>query len=146
MKLPEKCHYVGLGVLILAGCAAQDGEVPRSSSPSRASNQVSSDPIAAGLDFAPRAYRGAGRIRCSMDGGERVTYCPYVVAREDNGNAVVTVKNSDGTERTIRFSGGRGTGAEGGDGPFSATREGGLNIIRIGEEVYAIPDAVIHGG
>ena len=78
-----------------------------------------------------------------------MVYCPYVVERDGNGSGVVTVTKLDGSTRNIFFSSGKATGAdtsEADPGAFNASREGGLNIIRIGEESYEIPDAVIYGG
>jgi hypothetical protein len=48
------------------------------------------------------------------------------------------------------FKGGRATGADisqaDGGGAFSVQREGDLNMIRVGDERYEIPDAAVTGG
>jgi hypothetical protein len=60
------------------------------------------------------------------------------------------IKKPDGRTRAIFFRMGRAIGADtseaDGDKPFRATREGDLNMIRVGDERYEIPDAVILGG
>lgn len=84
-----------------------------------------------------------------MGSGQPTVYCPYVVAREGDGSGVVTVTKLDGSSCTILFSRGRATGAESDEADaraFSASKEGGLSIIRVGGERYEIPDAVIYGG
>jgi hypothetical protein len=78
-----------------------------------------------------------------------MTYCPYVVEREGNGSAVVTVTKPDGSMRKLFFTDGRGTGADTGEtdsDAFSSTKVGAMNIIRADVEVYEIPDTVIYGG
>jgi len=72
------------------------------------------------------------------------------VARTGNGDATVVGTRPDGRKRTIVFVRGRATGADisqaDGNVTFSIQREGDLNMIRIGDERYEIPDAAVSGG
>ena len=95
------------------------------------------------------SYFGSGRLKAVMGEGQDLIYVPYVVERERKGTASVSVTKPDGGSRTIFFSNGKGTHADSEDGDtsgFSASREGSVNLIRIGAEQYAVPDSVIFGG
>ena len=76
--------------------------------------------------------------------------CEFGVARAGGGYATVVIKRPDGRQRIIFFRMGRPIGADtsqaDGSPGFRATREGDLNLIRIGNERYEIPDAVVLGG
>ena len=99
--------------------------------------------------MSPPVYRASGRLRASFGSEQRTVYCPYVVEREGNGSAVVTVTKPDGSKRKLFFTHGRGTGADTGgtdSDSFSASKAGTMNIIRTGSEVYSIPDTVIYSG
>ena len=75
--------------------------------------------------------------------------CEFGVARAGGGYATVVIKKADGLTRAIFFRMGKPIGAdtsEADPGKFSATREGDLILIRIGNERYEIPDAVVLGG
>ena len=65
-------------------------------------------------------------------------------------SATVVIKKPDGHSRAIYFRMGRpiGTDTCQADGypEFRATRESDLHLIRIGNECYEIPDAVVLGG
>jgi hypothetical protein len=94
-------------------------------------------------------YHATGNIPCYMGGGQPTSSCPFGVKREGNGSGVVTVTKPDGRTRAIFFDNGRATGADTSQadpGKFSASKQGDLNIIHIGQERYEIPDAVIFGG
>ena len=63
--------------------------------------------------------------------------------------ATVVITKPDGRSRAIFFRNVIAIGADtskADPGRFSATREGDLNLIRIGNERYEIPDAVVLGG
>ena len=106
--------------------------------------QAAVDAKVAGTD-----YHATGMVPCSMDGGERKGSCAFGVQREGSGNGMVTVTKPDGRTRTIFFESGQATGYEfsqADPGEFSASKESDVSIVRIGREVYEIPDAVIYGG
>ncbi len=76
--------------------------------------------------------------------------CDFGVKRTGNGDATVVITQPDGRKRTIIFTGGRATGTDisqaDGSAAFSVQREGDLNMIRVGDERYEIPDAAVTGG
>jgi hypothetical protein len=111
--------------------------------------------VATGPDMsALRAGQGdfdaTGQIPCAQSPGQPMGQCDFGVARAGGGSATVVVTRPDGTARAIFFSNGTAIGADtseaGGGGAFSADRESDLNLIRVGDERYEIPDAVVLGG
>lgn len=104
-------------------------------------------------DSALRAGQGkfdaTGNIPCAQFIGQPMAQCEFGVARAGGGYATVVIKKADGLTRAIFFRMGKPIGAdtsEADPGKFSATREGDLILIRIGNERYEIPDAVLLGG
>jgi hypothetical protein len=103
---------------------------------------------------AERAGQGqfdaTGKIPCAQHSGQPMGQCEFGVAREGGGNATVVVTRPDGRTRAIFFVNGRASSADSsqadGYGEFSARRESDLNLIRVGDERYEIPDAVVQGG
>lgn len=94
-------------------------------------------------------FHATGDIPCSMGGGAPTGSCAMGVIREGGGNAMVHVTKPDGAKRIIFFEGGNATGfdaSEADKGAFRAEKQNDLNIVRIGEERYEIPDAVVSGG
>jgi hypothetical protein len=79
-----------------------------------------------------------------------MTDCEFGVARAGGGYATVVVKRSGNRTRAVFFRLGRPIGADAseaeGSKPFRATKEADLNLIRVGDERYEIPDAVVLGG
>jgi hypothetical protein len=128
---------LGAGALLLAGCVGPESKDTGTSS-------VKHDAKVPGTD-----YHATTNIPCSMGGGAPTGSCPAGVKREGYGSAMVTVTKPDGRTRTIFFANGRATGydqSQADSGRFSASRQGDLNIIRIGQERYEIPDALPFGG
>jgi hypothetical protein len=128
---------LGAGALLVAGCVAQE---PKSTSTSAAKYDAK---------VAGTGYHATSTIPCSMGGGAPTGSCPAGVKRQGGGTAEVTVTKPDGRTRTIFFQNGRAVSADVSQadyGKFSATRQGDLNIIRIGQERYEIPDALPFGG
>jgi hypothetical protein len=105
-------------------------------------------------DSALRAGQGdfdaIGQIPCAQYPGQPTGQCDFGVARAGGGSATVVVTRPDGTTRAIFFSNGMASGADtseaDGAGEFSAERESDLNLIRVGDERYEIPDAAVFGG
>ncbi|HHP7230151.1 MAG TPA: hypothetical protein ACFCUY_04755 [Xenococcaceae cyanobacterium] len=94
-------------------------------------------------------YNATGDIPCAMATEQPTGFCPFGVTREGNGTGMVTITKPDGRTRAIFFENGEATGydmAEADSGEFNAEKQGDLSIIRIGQERYEIPDAVIFGG
>jgi len=105
-------------------------------------------------DSALRAGQGdfdaTGPLPCAQFVGQPMEQCEFGVARAGGGYATVVITKPDGRTRAIFFRMGRpiGAGTSEADNPgeFSASREGDLNLIRVGTERYEIPDAVPLGG
>jgi len=104
-------------------------------------------------DSAVRAGQGefdaTGSLPCAQSVGQPVGQCEFGVARAGGGYATVVIKRPDGRTRAVFFRMGVPSGAdtsEADPGTFSATREGDLNFVRVGNERYEIPDAVVLGG
>ena len=94
-------------------------------------------------------YHATGMVPCIMGDGEATGNCDFGVIREGNGSGTVTITKPDGRTRTIFFEDGNATGydrSQADPGEFSASREGDMYIIKIGDEQYEIPEAVIYGG
>jgi hypothetical protein len=110
--------------------------------------------VATGVDdSALRAgqgqYDASGNLPCALHAGQPMAQCEFGVARAGGGYATVIIKKPDGQTRAIFFRMGKPIGAdtsEANPGEFSAAREADLNFIRIGDERYEIPDAVVLGG
>lgn len=105
---------------------------------------LSGDALVEGTD-----YHATGNIACAMGGGQPTGSCPFGVKREGNGSGMVTVTKPDSRTRTIFFKDGKATGAdtsEADPGKFASEKQNDLSIVRIGDERYEIPDAVIFGG
>jgi hypothetical protein len=95
-------------------------------------------------------YDATGKVPCAQHQGQPMGQCDFGVTRTGNADATVVITRPDGRKRTIVFVGGRATGADVSQGDsgaaFSAQREGDLNLLRVGDERYEIPDAVVSGG
>lgn len=108
--------------------------------------------VARGLDdSALRAGEGKfdanGKIRCTEYAGEPLRECEFGVARAGGGYATVVVTKPDGDPRIIFFRLGQAIGvntsqAEGYP-EFSAKKKDKVSVIRVGDERYEVPDAVI---
>mgnify|MGYP001817297230 CR=1 FL=1 len=110
--------------------------------------------IAGPDDSALRAGQGEfdarGTIPCAQHKGQPMTSCEFGVTRAGGGYATVVIIKPDGVKRALFFRMGIAVGADtsqaDGYPEFRANREQDLNMIRIGDERYEIPDAVILGG
>ncbi|TPI47946.1 SH3 domain-containing protein [Mesorhizobium sp. B2-9-1] len=101
-----------------------------------------------GLAFAASASAGSDTpdagIPCARHVGQPMTRCEISVAHE-GGDSVVTVTWPDGGTRLINFHDGKPAGSDSPD-EFRFTREGSLNMIRIGaSERFEITDQVAVG-
>jgi hypothetical protein len=133
----KQLAVLGASAILLAGCVAPENREPTQSAKHH-------DAKVPGTD-----YHATTNIPCSMGGGAPTGSCPAGVKREGYGSAMVTVTKPDGRTRTIFFSNGRATGydqSQADSGKFSASKQADLNIIRIGQERYEIPDALPFGG
>jgi len=86
-------------------------------------------------------------VPCAQALGQPMGQCEFAVSRAGGGYATVVVDWPDGSSRAIYFRRGRPTGSDAsGEAGFDARQEGDLHLIRIGDERYEIPDAVVLGG
>ncbi|WP_342778191.1 MULTISPECIES: SH3 domain-containing protein [Mesorhizobium] len=91
------------------------------------------------------AADAASEIPCARYVGEPMTRCEVSVVRKGSDNVDVKVTWPDGGTRVISFRGGQPASS---DAPsnFRFTREGSLNMIRVGvAERFEITDAVAFG-
>lgn len=103
---------------------------------------------------AERAGRGdfdaTGKIPCAQYRGQPALQCPFSVARGGGGFATVIVTRPDSVDRGIYFVRGQllGANTSQADGypAVSGRKESDLNFVKVGDERYEIPDAVIFGG
>ncbi|NEQ45551.1 MAG: lysozyme inhibitor [Leptolyngbya sp. SIOISBB] len=91
-------------------------------------------------------YNATGDIPCVIGRDGADNFCAFGVVREGGGDGFVEVTNPNGSTISIYFQNGVAVSAEGRSGAFSATRQGDETIVFIGEDRYALPDAVIYGG
>lgn len=105
-------------------------------------------------DSARRAGQGdfdaTGRIPCAMAQGQPMGSCPFGVARAGGGYATVVVTRPDGRRRALFFRMGKAIGADTSQGEgsatFSTSKEADLYTVRVGNERYELPEAVVFGG
>lgn len=91
------------------------------------------------------AEKTTGEIPCADAFGQPTQTCRTAVTRLGPGIADVVVTLPDGGSRTIRFRGGKPDTSDSSE-PMQATREGSLNMIRIGKaERFEILDALALG-
>ena len=106
-----------------------------------AAAKASSDALVAGTK-----YNATAEVSCVTSVGGKAGPCKAGVMRRGGGDATVELKTPDGGQRKIFFTGGRATGSDA-EASFNVTRQGDLQIVRIGTvEVYRIPDAFVVGG
>jgi len=105
-------------------------------------------------DSALRAGEGqfdaTGLLPCAIAAGQPMGQCEFGVARAGGGYATVVIKKPDRRTRAIFFRMGRPIAADVSESEgrldFRATKDGDLHRIRVGNERYEVPDAVVFGG
>lgn len=105
-------------------------------------NEPSGDALVAGTDF-----QATGNIDCTTPQGS--SQCPFGVHREGAGSGWVQITRPNGAKRAIFFEHGkpvRFDASEADNAAFSVARKGDNSVVRIRNETYVIPDAVISGG
>jgi len=110
---------------------------------------VATGPDTSALRAGQGEFDATGTIPCAQHIGQPMIKCIFGVARAGGGYATVVIKKPDGRTRAVFFRMGKAIGAdtsEADPGAFGATREGDLNLIRVGSERYEVPDAVVLGG
>ncbi len=97
-------------------------------------------PIGNGVPFD-----ATGLVPCAVHAGEPMRQCPFGVVREGPGNAGLWVALGDGVERQLLFEGGAPV-ATNSTGNMSFEKAGDLYLIRVGDERFEVPEAVVTGG
>jgi hypothetical protein len=112
--------------------------------------RVSTGPDDSALRAGRGEYDATGKLPCAQAAGQPMTECEFGVARAGGGYATVVIKRLTGPTRAIYFRMGKAIGADtsqaDGYPEFRATKERDLHSIRIGDDRYEIPDAVLFGG
>jgi hypothetical protein len=90
-------------------------------------------------------FDATGEVPCATAAGQADQACPFGVVRAGPGNAGVWIALGDGRERQIVFEGGRPVAANDA-GALSFEKSGSATRVRVGDERYDIPDAVVFGG
>jgi len=124
--------YVAAEFLVAA--RAPDGSIP-------------TGPDESALRAGQGNFDATGRIPCAQFAGQPMGQCDFGVARAGAGDATVVVTHADGRSRAIYFQLGRAVSANqsqaDGYGEFRVERHGDQSIVRVGDERYEIPDAVV---
>lgn len=138
-------------VLLAAACNPAATDPPSDRQPPPANPVTPAEPAKGSQ--APSEEPGfarMGQVPCVTRAGWRLRECTAGVARAPGGGAVVTIFHPEGRSRDILFDrSGRATGvrtaeADGSDRqPFSASRAGGITIVRLGPERYEVPDSLL---
>jgi hypothetical protein len=106
-----------------------------------AAPRPSQDALVAGTN-----YNATAEVPCITAADAPKGHCKAGVMRMAGGEATVELQTPDGGQRHIYFKNGRPDSSDA-NAPMQATRQGDVNIIRIGTvEVYEIPDAFVVGG
>lgn len=95
-------------------------------------------------------FNATGEIPCARNAGQPMGSCKFGVKREGSGKAMVTVFWPDAGSRVIFFEGGKPANYDkseaDGDAAMQVEQNADLFVIRIGDQRFEIPDAVINGG
>jgi hypothetical protein len=92
-----------------------------------------------------RPFDATGAVPCAVLRGQPTRECAFGVVRLAPGTANVRVTGSGGAARMIVFEGGIPVRSDA-SAPITFERSADLFLIRIGDERYEIPEAVISGG
>jgi len=90
-------------------------------------------------------FDATGSLPCALAGGSRAGRCLFGVVRDGPGNAGVWIALGDGSERHLLFEGGKPVTANT-DAAFSFEKEADRYLVRVGDERFEIPEAVVYGG
>lgn len=90
-------------------------------------------------------FDATGTVDCSATADASPRQCPFGVVRDGPGNAGVWVALGEGKERAILFEAGLPVSADT-EEPLSFEKRGDVFTIRIGDERYSFPEALVNGG
>jgi hypothetical protein len=90
-------------------------------------------------------FDATGSVSCATAASGTMVSCPFGVVRSGPGNAGVWIALADGSERNILFEGGVPV-ATNSDATLAYEKSGDMFTIRIGDERYQFPEALVNGG
>lgn len=95
-------------------------------------------------------FHSTGKIPCARTAGQPMTACDFGVVREGDGSGYVKVFWPDGGNRILFFQDGAPVDFDrseaDGDANMTVEKEADLFRVRIGEQRFEIPEAVMLGG
>lgn len=95
-------------------------------------------------------FHATGSIPCAREAGQPMGECEFGVVREGDGNGYVKVFWPDGGNRVLFFEDGKLTSFDwseaDGDAELTVEKEADLFMVRIRDQRFEIPEAVIFGG
>jgi hypothetical protein len=107
--------------------------------------QPPADALVPGTEF-----HATGNIPCSRSAGQPLVDCEFGVVREGDGSGYVKVFWPEGGNRVLFFEDGILAAFDrseaDGDAKMTVRKEADLFMVRIGDERFEIPEAVIVGG
>lgn len=90
-------------------------------------------------------FDATGSVECATSAGAPMASCLFGVVRDGPGNAGVWIALGDGSERAILFEGGVPVSADS-PAPLSYEKTDDMFTVRVGDETYRFPEAVVNGG
>jgi Bacterial SH3 domain len=90
-------------------------------------------------------FDATGLVPCATTLGQPTRDCPFGVVRDGPGAAGVWIALGDGEERQVLFEGNAPV-ATNIDAALTYEKQADLFLVRIGDERYEIPEAVVNGG
>lgn len=107
------------------------------------------EPATAALRAGQGVFDQIGKLSCAETLEGPMDDCDYGVARDPGGSATVVVFRPDGRERLLVFAGdvflSSDTSEVGGSFESSASSDGDMIFIRLDNERYHVPKAIISG-
>lgn len=91
------------------------------------------------------AFDATGLVPCATTLGQPTRGCPFGVVRDGPGAAGVWIALGNGAERQVLFEGNAPV-ATNVDAALTYEKQADLFLVRIGDERYEIPEAVVNGG
>jgi hypothetical protein len=91
------------------------------------------------------SFDATGLVPCAVELGQPTRDCPFGVVRDGPGNAGVWFALAGGQERQSLFEAGAPVATDI-DAAVTFEKEADLFLVRIGDERFEIPEAVVNGG
>lgn len=92
-------------------------------------------------------YNATASIKCQPPFATEPKTCDAgVIRRGTDGSATVDVRGGNGVVRRILFVGGKPVVSDSNVTVITVSREGDVNVVKIGDERYDVPDPLLRGG